>query len=253
MAAEIVERVAEPTPTVRFMLGTALYEAGAAEPAESQFRLVLERQPHSSRARVALGEALLSQKRYAEAVAEARELPIDDPLAAIACRTEWFARIAGDELDGADMPARAAACGLPRDERALFEAWQAVSAGDGGPAALPLAAIPLLGTVLEALLRVEEFEQFERLLPLLHGSPLPVREQRELLASLYLRRGFLASAAEEWMAVCSERADARAMVGLAQVAAAHGLSDDAATFASEALSLDPENPIASQLLSAVAA
>ena len=72
VAAEIVERVAEPTPTVRFMLGTALYEAGAAEPAEGQFRLVLERQPHSSRARVALGEALLSQKRYAEAVSAAQ-------------------------------------------------------------------------------------------------------------------------------------------------------------------------------------
>jgi tetratricopeptide (TPR) repeat protein len=253
VAAEIIERVAEPTPTVRFMLGTALYEAGAAELAEAQFRIVLERQPHSSRARVALGEALLSQKRYADAVAQAHGLPTHDPLAAVACRTEWFARIAGAELDRADMPARAAACGLPRDERALFEAWQAVSTGDGGPATLPLAAIPLLGTVLEALLRVQEFEQFERLLPLLHGSPLPVREQRELLASLYLRRGFLASAAEEWMAVCSERADARAMIGLAQVAAAHGLSDDAATFASEALSLDPENPIASQLLSAVAA
>ena len=120
VAAEILERVAEPTPTVRFMLGTALYEAGAAQAAEGQFRLVLERQPHSSRARVALGEALLSQKRYADAAAEAQKLPIDDPLAAIACRTEWFARIAGAELDGADMPARADACGLsPRRARAV--------------------------------------------------------------------------------------------------------------------------------------
>jgi tetratricopeptide (TPR) repeat protein len=253
VAAEIEERVAAPTATVRFMLGTALYEAGAAAEAEHQYRLVLERQPHSSRARVALGEALLSQKRYAEAITEARELPLDDPLAAVACRTEWFARIVGEELDGTDMAARADAAGLPTDERRLFEAWQAVAAGQAVPPALPFAAVPLLGTILEALLRVQEFEQFERLLPLLHGSPLPIREQRELLASLYLRRGFLASAAEEWMAVCNERADARAMVGLAQVAAAHGLPDDAATFASEALSLDPQNPIASQLLAAVAA
>ena len=253
VTAEIEERVAEPTPTVRFMLGTALYEAGAAEAAERQYRLVLERQPHSSRARVALGEALLSQKRYSEATLEAHALPIDDPLAAVACRTEWFARIAGGELDGADMPARAQASGLPGDERRLFVAWQELVHGESTPARVPLESIPLLGTILEALLRVQEFDQFEQLLALLHGSPLPVREQRELLASLYLRRGFLASAAEEWMAVCNERADARAMVGLAQVAAAHGLPEDAATFASEALSLDPQNPIASQLLSAVAA
>ena len=253
VAAEIEERVAEPTPTVRFMLGTALYEAGAAAAAEHQYRLVLDRQPHSSRARVALGEALLSQKRYSDAIAEAQELPSDDPLAAVACRTEWFARITGSELDGADMIAVADACALPDDERMLFEAWQAASTGSAAPEQLPLTAVPLLGTVLEALLRVREFEQFEGLLPLLETSALPRREQRELLASLYLRRGFLASAAEEWMAVCNETADARAMVGLAQVAVAHGLPDDAVTFASEALSLDPQNPIASQLLAAVAA
>jgi glycosyltransferase involved in cell wall biosynthesis/Flp pilus assembly protein TadD len=254
VTAEIEERVAELTPTVRFMLGTALYEEGAAEAAERQFRLVLERQPHSSRARVALGESLLSQKRYAEAVAEAQELPLGDPLAAVACRTEWFARIVGGETDGAtDLPTRADAAGLPSDDRRLFEAWQALTTDDAATASLPITVVPLLGTVLEALLRVQEFEQFELLVPLLHTSPLPVREQRELLASLYLRRGYLASAAEEWMAVCNERADARAMVGLAQVAAAHGLPDDAATFASEALSLDPDNPIASQLLAAVAA
>jgi glycosyltransferase involved in cell wall biosynthesis len=253
VVAEIEERVAEPTPTVRFMLGTALYEFGAAEAAERQYRLVLERQPHSSRARVALGEALLSQTRYVDAAAEAVQLPSDDPLAAIACRTEWFARIAGGDADGArQLTTRAQECGLSGSEQRLFEAWQALAAGESAPS-LPLDAIPLLGTILEAFLRVQEFDQFERLLPLLHDSPLPVREQRELLASLYLRRGFLASAAEEWMAVCNERADARAMVGLAQVAAAHGLPEDAATFASEALTLDPRNPIASQLLTAIAA
>ncbi len=98
MATEIEERVAEPTPTVRFMLGIALYECGAAAAAERQFRLVLERQPHSSRARVALGEALLSQKRYADAATDAHQLGADDPLAAAARRTEWFARIAGGDF-----------------------------------------------------------------------------------------------------------------------------------------------------------
>ncbi len=57
----------DPPPAARFMLGTALYESGATVAGELQFRAVLERQPHSSRARVALGEALLAQRRYGEA------------------------------------------------------------------------------------------------------------------------------------------------------------------------------------------
>ena len=125
------------------------------------------------------------------------------------------------------MDAKAEACGLPRTEQQLFEAWDALAAGEARRRCRST-RFPCSAPMLEALLRVQEFEQFERLLPLLHGSPLPVREQREFLATLYFRRGFLASAAEEWMAVCNERADARAMVGLAQVAAAHGLPEDAA-------------------------
>jgi tetratricopeptide (TPR) repeat protein len=234
------------------MLGTALYEAGHAEHAERQYRLVLERQPHSAQARVALGEALLSQKRYAEAAAEAGRLPADDPLAAMAVRTEWFARIADGDVEGAAAArSRAHTAELPHDEVRLFTAWQARTAGEQEPPRIPLGAVPLLGVMLEALLRVQDFEQFECLVPLLTESPLPRREQRELLANLYLRQGFLASAAEEWMAVCEDAPDVRAMIGLAQVAAAHGLPEDAATFASEALALEPQNLAASRLLAAV--
>src|SRR4051812_40298341 len=63
----IESRVAKLTGTVRFMLGTALYEAGAAAAAELQFRGVLEQQPDVAHARVALAEAVLSQARYTEA------------------------------------------------------------------------------------------------------------------------------------------------------------------------------------------
>ncbi len=248
VVAELEQRVAEPTPTVRFMLGTALYEAGAAEAAERQYRLVLERQPHSSQARVALGEALLSQRRYGEAAAAAAALPADDPLATIACRTELFGRIAAGDLGGARQArTRAAQAGLPAAELALFAGWTALAAGDSLPQSLPGTAVPLLGVILEALLRVQDFVAFEKLVPLLARSELPAREQRELLATIYLRRGFLASAAEEWMVVCAEQADARALVGLARVAAAHGLEEDSATFAVEALTLDPGSSEASQL------
>jgi glycosyltransferase involved in cell wall biosynthesis len=250
VAGELEQRVAETTPTVRFMLGTALYEAAAASAAERQFRLVLERQPHSAQARIALGEALLSQRHYVEAAAEVSELPLDDPLAAVAARTELFGRIAGGDFEGARTTLeRAVQAKLPADELALFEGWAELGAGNGLTKAIPLTAVPLLGVVLEALLRVQDFSAFEKLLPMLAQSGLPPREQRELLGSIYLRRGFLASAAEEWMAVCEQGPDARALVGLAQVAAAHGLPADAANFASEALALDRGNLVAEALLS----
>ena len=57
---------------------------------------------------------------------------------------------------------------------------------------------------------------------------------------MYLRRGFLASAAEEWMGVCQQDPrDVRGLVGLAQVAAAQGMTEDAIEFAREARALDP--------------
>ena len=102
--------------------------------------------------------------------------------------------------------------------------------------------------ILELLLRVGDFAAFEALHPVLEGSELPLREQRELLASMYLRRGFLKSAAEEWIAVCTDQVDARALAGLSQVASAQGLTTDAATFATNALALDPTNATARAVL-----
>ena len=110
-----------------------------------------------------------------------------------------------------------------------------------------MAATPLLGVVLETLLRAQDFEAFERLIPLLRASALPEREQHELLASMYLGHGFLPMAAQEWMAVCEYRPDARALLGLARVAERHGQFEDAALFAGEALKHDPGNAAAREL------
>ena len=71
---------------------------------------------------------------------------------------------------------------------------------------------------------------------------------------IYLRRGFLESAGDEWIAVCEETGpDARALVGLAQVALGRGMPEDALVFAEEARELEPGNPIAKQLVDALAA
>ena len=102
--------------------------------------------------------------------------------------------------------------------------------------------------MLEALLRVQDFTTFEALHPLIVDSELPERERRELLASIYLRRGFLKSAAREWMVVCEQAPDLRALIGLARVSQAHGLPEAAATFAEQALTLDASSAPARALL-----
>ncbi len=249
--AEFAARLPRLTPSVRFMLGTALFESGAADVAETQFREVLARQPHSGSARVALAEALLYQRRYAEAAAAAAALDESDAFAAIASRSELFGLLAAG--DHPHVPAaleRSARVGLASAEQELFAIWNARASDPSDARVVPLAAIPLLATMLEALLRVQDFVTFEQVHPLLGASELPLREQRELLAQIYLRRGFLKSAAREWMAVCDDAPDLRALIGLSQVSKAHGLPEAAHNFARHALALDPDCAAARTLLEA---
>lgn len=248
--AEIEGAVAAPTPSVRFMLATALYEAGEAAAAEPLYASVVEAQPGNGGARLALVETLLSTKRYAEAVAAAATVADDDAFAAAAARSELFARVLAGELDDDAMP-RAARRGLPAAELDLFAGWRlhlnplsgnncrhSRSAAAPYPALDPAVLGPL-ATMLEALLRVEEFEAFEALLPALAATGLPGRRRHSILAEIYLRRGFLESAADEWAASCEEEGpDVEALGGLARVAAARGLTEDAEIFEKGAAELD---------------
>jgi tetratricopeptide (TPR) repeat protein len=236
------------TSAGRFMLGTALFERGQARDAEAQFRQVLERQPHSGAAASALAESLMYQRRYAEAATVAGSISAEGGIAAVALRTELFGRLLGADLDAADTALGGApAAGLPGHEQALFRRWLASERGEQH-APVPVAAIPLLARMLESLLRVQDFQNFESLIGLLNETELPERERRELLAQMYLRRGFLKSAGREWMNVCEQQPDARSLVGLAQVALANGQQDTALTFADQALALDPENLTARRLV-----
>ncbi len=209
--AAVVERieglVANVTPSVDFMLGTALYEAGRAEAAEPQFRAVLERQPASGPALIALCECLLCQKRFDDAATLARGLEAGTPLAPEAARTEAVRRCSRRGV--LPTPPRrscataAADCRPPRPPCSAPGPTSPV--GGTAPAALPREAAPLLASMLEALLRVEEVDAFVTLLPLLDAVGLPARERSELLATMYLRRGFIDSAADEWIAVCEQQ------------------------------------------------
>jgi hypothetical protein len=92
----------------------------------------------------------------------------------------------------------------------VFDAWLSLLGPHRAPRQLPVAATPLLGAILETLLSAQDFKTFEQLVGLIEHSALPERGQREMRASMYLRVGLLALAAQEWMAICESGPDARA-------------------------------------------
>jgi hypothetical protein len=197
----------------------------------------------------------LAQRRYAEAAAVACEIHTEDPLAIMACRSEIFARLTGGDRVGAGAAlARAQGSGMSAAELDLLSAWFELASGRETAVELAEEALGLLETILEALLRVHEFEVFEVALGLIERTALSARERRELLGELYLRRGFAASAAQEWLAVCGEQPeDVRALFGLARVAERQDMAREAREFASAALAVAPEHAAAAALLERVAA
>jgi tetratricopeptide (TPR) repeat protein len=246
---EIESLIAQLTPSARFVLATAFYQHGAMASAEAQYRAILSARPNNSKVRIQLAETLLNQRRYTDAAAEAAGIAREDALAGWASRIELWGRIAGGDLDGARAAiAHAVERGVRSHELELFEGWMELAGGEREPRGLPVTATPLLGVILETLLRAHDFETFELLAGLLGRSAFPLREQRELLAGMYFDHGFLASAAQEWMAVCESEPDARALLGLARVASANGQFEDAAVFAAEALKLDPTSSPARTIL-----
>jgi glycosyltransferase involved in cell wall biosynthesis/predicted Zn-dependent protease len=238
VAARVAELVPEPTPAQRFLLAVPFYEAAAIDEAEAQLRLVLDAQPGAHAARVALAEAQLSRGDLAGAAETAAAVPADAPHAPTAAQTLLFARLAAGAddvtLDAAFAYAQQA--GMEPAQRDALVAWRG---GAHAASVVPAAAAPLVAVMLEALARLERFDEFEALAGVVEKLDLPWREQRELLAGVYLRRGFMESAAREWFAVAERLGgpDERALLGLASLAEAQGLHDDAQLMRDEAASL----------------
>jgi tetratricopeptide (TPR) repeat protein len=242
LVAELDAAYGGLTAPVRHAVAGALRRSGFAADAAGQYRELIDSEPHGSLAglaRAALAELQLTAGEFAEAAELAAGVHNDSARAALACRIETCARMATGDLQGAaGALARAGAVGLPEAEEAMFAAWLAVAAGQP-PASLQVASVPLLATLMELLLGAGGIDAFHELRGLLAASQLPVRDQRQLLAEAQLRHGHLAGAAIEWMEVCSERPDAPALLGLAEVALRQGMGADALTFATAALELDP--------------
>jgi tetratricopeptide (TPR) repeat protein len=242
-STEVDAIVPEGRPSAMTLAGTAFHEAGRVEDAERWFRAALERQHSNGLARVGLVESLLSQQRFAEAAEEAEREPAGTPFSAAAAGSGLFARaLLGDVAALSAAIDRAEEAGVLAADLDLYRGWAASLAGAPLPLRLPAEAGLTAVTVLEALLRVQDFDNFAVVLPLFERTDLDPRERREALAQVYLRRGFIDSAAAEWIAVAQERPDARAYVGLAQIAWARGLAEDALAFADEALALEPGHP-----------
>ncbi len=175
-----------------------------------------------------------------------------EPAAGAARRTEVFGMLVSGDLDGAARVLDSSASQLPAGEAELFGAWLAAARGGALPPTLPGEAAHMLVTSLEALLRVREVDSFGLLVPLIERVGLSARDRRELLASMYMRRGYLDSAADEWISVIQEQGpDAPALTGLALVAAAKEMPDDALVFAREASQLDPGYAAASRLVTSL--
>jgi tetratricopeptide (TPR) repeat protein len=252
VVGELTDALGELSPGARFMLAVALSEAGASTHAEDQLQHVVDARPGSAPARLALAETLLAQGRFADAAAAVEPVEADSPWASRALSTRLFAALTGGDHAAAGALLETAGI-LPTGERVLFEAWRAAAAGEPASAPLPPSSADPALVMLNALARVEAFEAFEALVGCLALVDVPARERRERLAQLYMRRGFLESAADEWIAACEEDGpDARAMLGLAQIAWARGLDEDAAAFAEEARALDPGNAGAGALLAHLA-
>ena len=237
---------------IRRTVAATLQQAGAVDEAAAQYRLALEAAPTDTRTRTSLAELLLGCGAWDEAAAVAAAVPADDPYATLAVRIELCSLIG--RADAGTVHAalrRAANAGLSAAEVTVFETWSAAAQGNTDTPPVPVAGAPLLAVILETLLRGADGERFVALLPLLERSRLPRREQRELLAQMYLKAGLIDRAAQEWLTAASEAPDARSMVGLAQVALAQGMAQDAENFATAALELDPASAQAKALLSAL--
>jgi tetratricopeptide (TPR) repeat protein len=228
-------------PSASLLAATACLEAQRLEEAEVLFSEVLERQPANDAARIGLAEARLARRAWLEAVEAASGVPAESPLAAAAAAEILFAHAAsGDESSLRSAIAANESAGVTLADRLLYTAWADAIAGSTWASSLPAAAAKTAATALEALLRVQEFKSFELLASVADSIAVQRNDWREVLARMYLRRGFLQSATDEWIASVNEQPTASAFLGLAQVAYARSLPEDAMVFAEQALRLDPQ-------------
>ena len=150
----------------------------------------------SSASRAPVGRAWRSPRRCSRSGATARQptLRRRSPTT-IRWRCSRAAASCSRASPAATPPARRSRSSVraPRgwgaEELDLFTAWLQLATSEKTEIELVEGAVEPLSVMLEALLRVHEFEAFETLLELLQRAPITQRERHELLAEMYTRRG----------------------------------------------------------------
>jgi glycosyltransferase involved in cell wall biosynthesis len=249
--AEVEAALPRDRPGALLMAASACHEAGHSAAAADWFARILRQQPENDAARVGAVEALLAERRYDDAVETARGRTAGSPVEAKLALAECFVHALRGHPE--ELAAALADAPLADAERALLELWHTAVDGGTVDGSLPADALPVAVTFLEALLKVGEFDAFEQLHGLYARIEVDAATRSELLAAIYFRRGFLDSAADEWIASFQTEPAAGALLGLAHVASAKGLADDALAFCTEALALEPESTDALALRDALIA
>jgi tetratricopeptide (TPR) repeat protein len=244
-----VAGAAAMTPQLRFALARALREAGHVEAAAAQLAVVRDAWPGTGAASLAGAEAALDAGEWAEAARGAAAVDDASGLAAEAAIVAFTAQVALRDLAAAERAAGLArTAGAPEELLGLLAGWLARARGQASERPVPAAALPTLTAAFERFLAASDVDRAVELLPLFEDvDGLDPRMRRELLAAIYLRRGLVDLAADEWAAACEEHGpDSRALLGLARVAAERGSVEDALTFAEAAVELDPGSDAARQ-------
>jgi Tfp pilus assembly protein PilF len=233
-------------------LGTAFYERGHVAHAEELFRRALAIGAQHGAARVGLVEALLSQHRYAEVESEHGDLPAGTaPFTAVQRARALAAAL---QQDAAALDSALAALAAGEEATDEVEAMRAVGAAVAGQEHRPLrpGAAPIVLRTLDALARLQEFEAFERTVPLLARAVGNDRAAALLLAELYLARGFYGLAGESALeALDADPNDVRALAVLAKSAVAQGMFAEAVPVLEACVALDPGQQSVQVLLAQV--
>ncbi|MCW2974493.1 MAG: glycosyltransferase [Thermoleophilia bacterium] len=244
--------------TANVLIAAAFHDAGEYAAAEERYARVLTPNPTHSGALIARAELRLAQRDFEAAYTDAMTI---DPLDIVASRAAQAAFLAAVVQEDADRMASsleriATAQELPAAERAVYVAWKelATGASDGVTALVPTepaAGMTVLRN-LEALAKLEATDQFEVLHPLLAQVQPDDRLRHLQLAELYLRRQFVDMAGEEYMEYVQRFGpDPVSLTGLGKVATMKEMWEDAEILLGESLGLDPEQPDASRLLTAI--
>ncbi len=240
-----LSRFASDKLTWWLLLGTAFYERGHVALGERLFRDALRKNPAHPAARVGLIEALLSQHRYAEIEAERGDLPAATvPRLAVDRARVLAAAVLADQERAAAALADLGEAEADQDEVAFL---RALATGDGVER-LGIGAAPYALTYLDALAKLEEFDVFERSLPLAERAIADPREAALALGELYLQRGFYRLAADSALRACDlGQPDGRSLALLGKAACAEGHFDEALEVLDEAVRLDPRQHAAERL------